>query len=321
MKSHGYAAYEKKSPLAPFRLDRREPGRNDVVVEITYCGICHSDIHQVRDEWGGSIYPMVPGHEIVGRVTAVGSAVKKFKVGDPAAVGVIVDSDRVCENCVAGEEQYCIKGAVETYNKLDYSGKPTYGGYSNNIVADERFVHTISPKLNPAAVAPLLCAGITTYSPWRNWNAGKGKKVGVVGLGGLGHMGLKFAHSFGAHVVQFTTSANKIEDAKRLGADEVVVTKDAAAVAKHAGSFDFILDCVSAPHDVNQYLNLLRLNGTLCLVGLPEVPVSVAPFSVVANRRSLAGSGICGLEHTAQNLHHPAQPPHMSPPTLAPPPQ
>ncbi len=304
MKSHGYAAHDKRSALVPFRFDRRDPGPKDVVVEIAYCGICHSDIHQVRDEWGGSIYPMVPGHEIVGHVTAVGNAVTKFKVGDLAAVGVIVDSCRVCENCKAGEEQYCIKGAVETYNKLDYSGKPTYGGYSNNIVVDEGYVHTISPKLDMAAVAPLLCAGITTYSPLRHWKVGKGSKVGVVGLGGLGHMGLKFAHSFGAHVVQFTTSENKIEDAKRLGADEVVVTKDAAAVAKHAGSFDFILDCVSAPHDVNLYLNLLRRNGTLCLVGLPEVPVSVAPFSVVANRRSLAGSGIGGMKETQEMLDY-----------------
>jgi alcohol dehydrogenase (NADP+) len=307
MKSHGYAAHDKTSALVPFNFERREPGPNDVVVEITYCGICHSDIHQVRDEWGGSIYPMVPGHEIVGRVTAVGGAVKKFKQGDPAAVGVIVDSCRVCENCKADAEQYCIKGAVETYNKLDYSGQPTYGGYSNNIVVDERYVHTISPKLNPAAVAPLLCAGITTYSPLRHWKVGKGTKVGVVGLGGLGHMGLKFAHSFGAHVVQFTTSENKIEDAKKLGADEVVVTKDAAAVAKHAGSFDFILDCVSAPHDINLYLNLLRLNGTLCLVGLPEVPMSVAPFSVVANRRSLAGSGIGGMKETQEMLDYCAE--------------
>jgi len=307
MKSHGYAAKDKTSALVPFDFERREPGPNDVVVEIAYCGICHSDIHQVRDEWGGSIYPMVPGHEIVGRVTAVGGAVKKFKQGDPAAVGVIVDSCRVCENCKANAQQYCIKGAVETYNKRDYNGQPTYGGYSNNIVVDEAYVHTISPKLNPAAVAPLLCAGITTYSPLRHWKVGKGSKVGVVGLGGLGHMGLKFAHSFGAHVVQFTTSENKIEDAKRLGADEVVVTKDAAAVAKHAGSFDFILDCVSAPHDLNQYLNLLRLNGTLCLVGLPEVPMSVAPFSVVANRRSLAGSGIGGMKETQEMLDYCAE--------------
>jgi alcohol dehydrogenase (NADP+) len=307
MKSHGYAAKDKTSALAPFNFERREPGPTDVVVEIAYCGICHSDIHQVRDEWGGSIYPMVPGHEIVGRVTAVGGAVKKFKQGDPAAVGVIVDSCRVCENCKADAQQYCIKGAVETYNKRDYNGQPTYGGYSNNIVVDESYVHTISPKLNPAAVAPLLCAGITTYSPLRHWKVGKGSKVGVVGLGGLGHMGLKFAHSFGAHVVQFTTSENKIEDAKKLGADEVVVTKDAAAVAKHTGSFDFILDCVSAPHDINLYLNLLRLNGTLCLVGLPEIPMSVAPFSVVANRRSLAGSGIGGMKETQEMLDYCAE--------------
>jgi uncharacterized zinc-type alcohol dehydrogenase-like protein len=307
MKSQGYAAHDKTSALVPFNFERREPGLNDVVVEIAYSGICHSDIHQVRDEWGGSIYPMVPGHEIVGRVTRVGAAVTKFKEGDLAGVGVIVDSCRVCENCKAEEQQYCLKGAVETYNKRDYKGEVTYGGYSNNIVVDERYVYTISPKLNLAAVAPLLCAGITTYSPLRHWKVGKGSKVGVVGLGGLGHMGLKFAHSFGAHVVQFTTSENKIEDAKRLGADEVVVTKDAAAVAKHAGSFDFILDCVSAPHDVNLYLNLLRLNGTLCLVGLPEVPVSVAPFSVVANRRSLAGSGIGGVKETQEMLDYCAE--------------
>jgi uncharacterized zinc-type alcohol dehydrogenase-like protein len=307
MKSHGYAAHDKTSPLVPFRFERREPGSKDVVVEIAFCGICHSDIHQVRGEWNNSIYPMVPGHEIVGRVTAAGNAVTKFKAGDLAGVGVIVDSDRVCENCMAGEEQYCIKGAVETYNSRDYAGGSTYGGYSNNIVVDERFVHTISPKLDLAAVAPLLCAGITTYSPLRHWKVGKNSKVGVVGLGGLGHLGLKFAHSFGAHVVQFTTSENKIADAKRLGADEVVVTKDAAAVAKHAGSFDFILDCVSAPHDVNQYLSLLRRNGTLCLVGLPEVPVSVAPFSVVANRRSLAGSGIGGMKETQEMLDYCAE--------------
>ena len=302
MKSHGYAAHDKRSALVPFRFDRRDPGPKDVVVEIAYCGICHSDIHQVRDEWGGSIYPMVPGHEIVGHVTAVGNAVTKFKVGDLAAVGVIVDSDRVCENCKAGEEQYCTKGAVETYNKLDYSGKPTYGGYSNNIVVDEGYVHTISPKLDMAAVAPLLCAGITTYSPLRHWKVGKGSKVGVVGLGGLGHMGLKFAHSFGAHVVQFTTSENKIEDAKRLGADEVVVTKDAAAVAKHAGSFDFILDAVSADHDINAYLNLLRRDGNLTLVGAPEKPLAVAAFNLLFGRRSLSGSPIGGIAETQEML-------------------
>jgi uncharacterized zinc-type alcohol dehydrogenase-like protein len=307
MKSHGYATHSATSSLTPFQFERREPGPHDVVVEITYSGICHSDIHQVRNEWKNSKYPMVPGHEIVGNVTAVGGAVTKFKTGDTAAVGVIVDSCRECDNCKADAQQYCLKGAVETYNSRDYEGNPTYGGYSNNIVVDERYVHTVSSKLNPAAVAPLLCAGITTYSPLRHWKVGKNSKVGVVGLGGLGHMGLKFAHSFGAHVVQFTTSENKIADAKKLGADEVVVTKDADAVAKHVGSFDFILDCVSAPHDVNAYLNLLRLNGTLCLVGLPEVPVSVAPFSVVGNRRSLAGSGIGGMQETQEMLDYCAE--------------
>jgi len=307
MKSHGYAAHDKKSPLVPFDFDRREPGPNDVVVEIDYCGICHSDIHQVRDEWGGSIYPMVPGHEIVGHVTAVGASVTKFKKGDLAGVGVMVDSCRICENCKAEAQPYCVKGMVGTYNARDYKGELTFGGYSNNIVIDEKYTFTISPKLNLAAVAPLLCAGITTYSPLRHWKAGKGKKVGVVGLGGLGHMGLKFAHSFGAHVVQFTTSENKVEDAKKLGADEVVITKDANALAKHAGSFDFILDCVSAEHDINSYLNLLRLDGTLCSVGLPEQPLSIAPFAILANRRSLSGSMVGGMAETQEMLDYCAE--------------
>jgi uncharacterized zinc-type alcohol dehydrogenase-like protein len=307
MKSYGYAAHSKTSPLVPFDFERREPNPEDVVVEIEYSGICHSDIHQVRAEWGNAIFPMVPGHEIVGKVTAVGSAVTKFKVGDRAGVGVIVDSCRVCENCKADAQQYCLKGAVETYDSRDYSGEPTFGGYSCNIVVAEDYVHTISPKLDLAAVAPLLCAGITTYSPLRHWNVGPGKKVGIVGLGGLGHMGLKFAHSFGAHVVQFTTSEGKIEDAKKLGADEVVISKDADAMAKHAHSFDFILDCISAPHDMDSYLKLLRLNGTLCLVGLPDVPLSVAPFSVVAFRRSLAGSGIGGMRETQEMLDYCAE--------------
>lgn len=219
----------------------------------------------------------------------------------------MVDSCRVCVNCMAGEEAYCVKGMVGTYNARDYNGQLTFGGYSNNIVVDERYVHSISPKLNLAAVAPLLCAGITTYSPLRYWKAGKGKKVGVVGLGGLGHMALKFAHSFGAHVVQFTTSESKIADAQRLGADEVVVSRDATALAKHAGSFDFILDCVSAPHDVNQYLNLLRLNGTLCQVGLPESPVSISAFSIVTNRRSFSGSMIGGMPETQAMLDYCAE--------------
>jgi alcohol dehydrogenase (NADP+) len=307
MKSHGYAAHDKTSALVPFHFDRRDPETNDVMVEIAYCGICHSDIHQVRDEWKNAIYPMVPGHEIVGRVTKVGSAVKKFKEGDLAGVGVMVDSCRVCANCKAGEEAYCEKGMVGTYNARDYSGELTFGGYSNNIVVDARYVHSISAKLNLAAVAPLLCAGITTYSPLKFWKVGKGKKVGIVGLGGLGHMGLKFAHSLGAETVLFTTSAGKVADGQKLGADEVVVTKDAAAVAKHMGSFDFILDCVSAPHDVNQYLDLLRLNGTMCLVGLPETPVAISPFSIITNRRSFSGSMIGGMAETQGMLDYCAE--------------
>ena len=293
MKSLGYAAHDAKSPLVPFNFERREPGAGDVVIEIAYCGICHSDIHQVWNEWGNAIYPMVPGHEIVGKVTAVGEGVTKFKVGDLAGVGVMVDSCRVCANCKADQEAYCEKGFVGTYNAKAYDGTLMHGGYANNIVCDERYVHTISPKLNDklAAVAPLLCAGITTYSPLRHWKAGPGKKVGVVGLGGLGHMGLKFAHAFGAHVVQFTTSEAKIEDAKKLGADEVVISKDADAMAKHAGSFDFILDCVSAPHDVNAYLNLLRLDGAMCLVGLPEQPR--ADFAV---RDHYQPEVVCGVD-------------------------
>jgi uncharacterized zinc-type alcohol dehydrogenase-like protein len=305
--AHGYAATDPKSPLAPYSFERREPGEHDVVVEIEFCGVCHSDIHQARNEWKSSSYPMVPGHEIVGKVSAVGSAVTRFKVGDAAAVGVIVESCRACENCKDNEEQYCFKGAVETYNSKMYDGSPTYGGYSNVIVTDEHFVHTISPKLDPAGVAPLLCAGITTYSPLRHWKVGPGQKVGVVGLGGLGHLGLKFAHSFGAHVVQFTTSLSKAEDAKRLGADEVVLSKDEAQMAAHKGSFDFILDTVSAPHNMDAYLALLKRNGVLCLVGIPEEPVSVHPFSVLANRRSLAGSGIGGMKETQEMLDYCAE--------------
>jgi len=308
MKSFGYAAQSKTSPLAPFQFDRREPNPDDVVVAIDYCGICHSDIHQARAEWGRGLFPMVPGHEIIGHVTAVGSAVTRFKVGDPAAVGVIVESCMHCDNCKAGLEVYCSDGgAVDTYNAIQRNGERTYGGYSNNIVTPQHFVHNLSPKLDPAAAAPLLCAGITTYSPLRHWGVGPGKKVGIIGLGGLGHMALKFAHSFGAHVVQFTTSESKVEDAKKLGADEVVISKDADAMAKHTGSFDFILDCVSAPHDMNAYLNLIRLDGTLCLVGLPDQPLSVAPFSLLANRRSLAGSAIGGMKETQEMLDYCAE--------------
>jgi len=308
MKSFGYAAQDKTSPLAPFHFDRREPNPDDVVVAIDYCGICHSDIHQARGEWGRDLFPMVPGHEIIGRVTAVGSAVTRFKVGDAAAVGVIVESCLHCANCKADLEVYCSDGgAVDTYNGILRNGERTYGGYSNVIVTPEHFVHRLSPKLDPAGAAPLLCAGITTYSPLRHWGVGPGKKVGIIGLGGLGHMALKFAHSFGAHVVQFTTSESKVEDAKKLGADEVVISKDADAMAKHAGSFDFILDCVSAPHDMNAYLNLIKLDGTLCLVGLPDQPLSVAPFSLLANRRSLAGSAIGGMKETQEMLDYCAE--------------
>ena len=303
MQSFGYAAQNKTSSLAPYSFERREPNSDDVVVSIDYCGICHSDIHQVRGEWGAQIYPMVPGHEIVGKVTAVGSAITRFKVGDPAAVGVIVESCLHCNNCNASLENYCSDGgARDTYNAILRSGEKTYGGYSDVIVTPERFVHTLSPKLDPAGAAPLLCAGITTYSPLRHWGAGPGKKVGVVGLGGLGHLALKFAHSFGAHVVQFTTSESKVDDAKKLGADGVIISKDATSMAKHAGSFDFILDCVSAQHDMDAYMSLLKLDGTLCLVGVPEVPLSVKPFSVIANRRSLAGSGIGGMKETQEML-------------------
>ena len=304
LSSKGYAAQSTTSGLAPFSFERRDPGPNDVVVQIEFCGICHSDIHQVKDEWGGSMYPMVPGHEIVGRVIAAGADVTRFKEGDLAGVGVMVDSCKVCVNCTSDEEAYCEKGFVGTYNAKGYDGVLVHGGYSNNIVVHERYVHTIAASLEPklAAVAPLLCAGITTYSPLRHWKVGKGTKVGIVGLGGLGHMGLKFAHAFGAEVTLFTTSAGKEADARRLGADEVVLTRDPDAMAAHQGKFDFILDCVSAPHDLNQYLGLLRLNGTLCLVGLPEQPLPVSPFAMVTNRRSLSGSMIGGMKETQEML-------------------
>jgi uncharacterized zinc-type alcohol dehydrogenase-like protein len=309
LQSKGYAAQSKETPLAPFSFHRRDPGPADVVVEIAYCGICHSDIHQVRDEWGNAMYPMVPGHEIVGTVTAVGADVKKFKVGDLAGVGVAVDSCRVCDNCKAGEESYCEKGFVGTYNAKGYDGVMVHGGYADNIVCDERFVHSIDKRLESklAAVAPLLCAGITTYSPLAHWKVGPGQKVGIVGLGGLGHMGLKFAHSMGASVTLFTTSPGKEADARRLGADEVVISKDAEAMAAHKGKFDFILDCVSAPHDLNEYLGLLKLHGTLCQVGLPEQPLPVSAFALITNRRSLSGSMIGGMPETQAMLDYCAE--------------
>jgi uncharacterized zinc-type alcohol dehydrogenase-like protein len=301
--ARSYAAQSATSPLAPYTLDRRTPTDSDVAIEILFCGVCHSDLHQARNEWHNSVYPVVPGHEIVGRVTKVGSAVTKFRQGDIAAVGCMVDSCRTCPNCASGLENYCDKFPVLTYNGADkHSGGMTFGGYSESIVVDEAYVLKVPASLDPAAAAPLLCAGITTYSPLRHWKVGPGQKVGVVGLGGLGHMGVKFAHAFGAHVVLFTTSPNKVEDALRLGADEVVISKDANEMQKHARSFDFILDAVSADHDVNAYLNLLKVDGTLVLVGAPENPLPVAAFSLLMGRRQLAGSAIGGIQETQEML-------------------
>ncbi len=301
-----YAAHSATSALAPFTLPRRSPRPQDVQIEILYCGICHSDLHQVRNEWQSvmpTVYPCVPGHEIVGRVVKAGSAVKKFKEGDIAAVGCMVDSCRVCANCRAGEEQFCEKFPTLTYNGEDkILGGVTYGGYSDSIVVDEAYVLRVSNKLNPAGTAPLLCAGITTYSPLRHWNVRKGQKVGIVGLGGLGHMGVKFAHAFGARVVLFTTSANKTADALRLGADEFVISKNEAAMQKHAASFDFILDAVSADHDLNAYLQLLKLDGTMTLVGAPEKPAQLNAFNLLMKRRRLAGSAIGGIRETQEML-------------------
>lgn len=305
--SHGWAAQAAATPLAPFQFSRRDLHEDDVLVDIQFCGVCHSDVHAVRDEWGNSVYPMVPGHEIIGRVAAVGSAVRRFKAGDLVGVGVIVDSCGSCASCKSGDEQYCEVGVTLTYGVRDRYGDLTMGGYSNNIVAPEHFVHAVSPKLNPAGVAPLLCAGITTYSPLRHWNVGPNKKVGVVGLGGLGHMALKFAHAFGAHAVQFTTSESKIEDAKRLGADEVVISKDPAAMKRQAASFDFILDTVSAPHDVNPYLEALKRDATYCQVGLPEKPPVINPGNLLFKRRSWSGSIIGGMAETQEMLDYCAE--------------
>lgn len=305
--SHGWAAQSATTPLAPFKFSRRDLKEHDVHVDIQFCGVCHSDIHSVRNEWQNAVYPMVPGHEIIGRVTAVGSAVSRFKPGDLVGVGVIVDSCRQCASCKAGEEQYCEIGATLTYGVQDRYGDLTQGGYSNNIVVNDHFVHTISPKLSAAGVAPLLCAGITTYSPLRHWKVGPNKKVGVVGLGGLGHMALKFAHSFGAHVVQFTTSESKVADAKRLGADEVVISKDAAAMKKQFGSFDFILDTVSAPHDINPYLQALKRDATYAQVGLPDKPPVINMGNLIFKRRNLSGSIIGGMAETQQMLDYCAE--------------
>jgi len=300
----GYAAQSATKPLAPFTFERRELGPQDVQIEILFCGVCHSDIHQVRNEWLNTVYPVVPGHEIVGCVTKVGSQVQSFKAGDPVGVGVMVDSCRKCASCAEGLEQYCENELTLTYNSPDkHTGRMTYGGYSNQIITDERFVLRVSEKLDLPTVAPLLCAGITTYSPLRYWKVGAGSKVGIAGLGGLGHMGVKFAHAFGAHVVLFTTSPGKIEDARRLGADEVVISKNPNEMKKHLNSFDFILDTIAAPHNLDVYIEQLKRDGTLCLTGIPD---NVHPSPNVANlifsRRQLAGSLIGGILETQEML-------------------
>src|ERR1700733_11719607 len=302
-KAKAFSATSATSPLGSTTIERREPTETDVQIEILFCGICHSDLHQIRNEWSGTmppVSPCVPGHEIVGRVTKIGSAVTKFKVGDLGAVGCMVDSDGTCPECKDGLEQFCPN---LTYNTPDkHTGGVTYGGYSDSIVVDERFVLKAPTNLDLAGVAPMLCAGITTFSPLHHWGVTKGKKVGIVGLGGLGHMGVKFAHALGAHVVLFTTSPNKKEDALRLGADEVVISRNSDEMAKHVGSFDFILDAVSADHDINAYLNLLRRDGNICLVGAPEKPLAVSAFNLLFGRKSLSGSPIGGIAETQEML-------------------
>ena len=301
-----FAASSASSGLSPAAIRRRDPRPQDVQLDVLFCGVCHSDLHQVRNEWQNSIptvYPCIPGHEIVGRVVKAGGAVRNFKEGDLAAVGCLVDSCRSCSACRDGQEQFCEGGATFTYNSPDkHLGGVTYGGYADSIVVDEAFALRVSNRLDPAGTAPLLCAGITTYSPLRHWNVRKGQKVGVVGLGGLGHMAVKLASAFGARVVVFTTSPGKAEDAARLGAQEVVVSKNAAAMQKQRGSFDFILDTVSAVHDLNTYLGLLKRDGTLTLVGAPETPLPVGVFSLIIGRRQLAGSLIGGIRETQEML-------------------
>jgi uncharacterized zinc-type alcohol dehydrogenase-like protein len=303
--ARAFSAASKTSPLVATTIERRDPGESDVQIEILFCGVCHSDLHTVRDEWNAfmpTVYPCVPGHEIVGKVTRTGAAVKKVKKGDLVGVGCLVDSDRTCPECKEGLEQFCAN-AVFTYNAPDkHLGGVTFGGYSESVVVDERFVVRIPGNLDLAAAAPLLCAGITTYSPLHHRGVGKGQKVGIVGLGGLGHMGVKFARALGAHVVVFTTSPGKREDAIRLGAHETVVSKDANEMAKHAGSFDMILDTVSADHDMNAYLQLLRRDGNITLVGAPPKPLGIASFNLIMGRKSVSGSPIGGLPETQEML-------------------
>lgn len=306
MNTYTVKAFGTEAPEAALKqmnIERREVTATDVEIEILYCGVCHSDLHTARNEWHGTIYPNVPGHEIVGRITKVGSNVSKFKAGDLAAVGCMVDSCRECESCKEGLEQYCEQGNIGTYNAPDkHLGAHTFGGYSQSVVVDEAFVLHVPENLDLAATAPLLCAGITTYSPLKHWNVGPGKKVGIVGIGGLGHMGVKLAKAMGAHVVVITTSTSKVEDAKRLGADEVILSTNEEQMNAFAGTLHFILDCVSAQHDINAYLRLLKRDGSLTLVGAPEHPLPVAPFSLIPARKSFSGSMIGGIAETQEML-------------------
>ncbi len=302
IQTKGYAAQNAETNLAPWSFERREVGPHDVLIEIAYCGVCHTDLHQIRNDWAPGMFPMVPGHEIVGRIVQTGAHVTRFKTGDHGGVGVMVDSCRHCVNCEQGYEQFCTVSPVQTYNSTGHDGLPAYGGFSNNIVVHEDFVHHISGKLNLAAVAPLLCAGITTYSPLRNRKVGKGHKLAVVGLGGLGHMGVKFGVAFGAEVTVLSTSESKREDAKKLGAQHFVVTTDPEQLAAVKSSFDFILDTVSARHDVNLYLSLLKTNGVHICVGVPSEPYQVPAFSLLAGNKSIAGSGAGGLPQTQEML-------------------
>jgi len=305
IKVKGYAAKSAKKDLGPFSFKRRDPGPHDVQFDILYCGVCHSDVHQARDEWGGSVFPMVPGHEIVGRVTAMGKDVTRFKIGDLAAIGCMVGSCKTCDNCKKGLEQYCLNRVIWTYNSFEKDGKtPTYGGYSNRIVADEDFVLNISGKQDLKGVAPLLCAGITTYSPLRHWKVGKGHRIGILGLGGLGHMAVKFASSFGAEVTMLSSSPAKEADAKRLGAHNFVLTKDETRIRSMNNYFDFIFDAVSASHDYNRYLKLLRTNGVHICVGVPPVPEAIAVINLIGGRRSLTGSLIGGIAETQEMLDY-----------------
>lgn len=305
IKTPAYAAAVAKAPLAPLFIERREPGPHDVLIDILYCGVCHSDIHQVRDEWFPGIFPMVPGHEIVGRIAKVGDRVTRFKVGDLAGIGCFIDSCRECPECKAGLEQYCQVGTNWTYNGRERDGKtPTYGGYSTRIVVDEQYTLRVSPKLPLEAVAPLLCAGITTWSPLRHWKVGRGQRVGVVGLGGLGHMAVKFGASFGAEVTVFSTSPSKETDARRLGAHHFALSSQPGTLKSLANRFDFIIDAVSAPHDCEAYLNTLKTDGVMVCVGVPTKPMSVPVLSLLARRRSLAGSGIGGIAETQEMLDY-----------------